>query len=62
MLQVKFLVADPSKGHLRSLEITSHFLPITSNQKEIEMWNYCQYPVKMHQLIYNMTYLGWVTF
>ena len=45
---------------MRSLEVTSPFLPITCDQKEIETWDRCQCDclVKMRRLIYNMTYLG----
>ena len=36
------------------------FLPVTFDRKEIETWERCQSVrvMKMHHLIYNMTYLG----
>ena len=50
----------PSKGHLRSPEVTNRHLPITFDQKEIETWDWCQY-VRLGQanrLIGNMTHFG----
>ena len=34
----EIFVADPSKGHLRSLEVTSSFLLITCDPNEMETW------------------------
>ena len=39
----KICIAYPSKGHLRSPEVTNSHLPIIFNQKEIETWDWCQY-------------------
>ena len=59
-IQVKICIAYPSKGHLRSPEVTNRDLPITFDQKEIETWDWCQY-VRLGQanrLICNMTNFG----
>ena len=59
-IQVKICIAYPSKGHLRSPEVTNRHLPITFDQKEIETWDWCQY-VRLGQanrLICNMTHFG----
>ena len=53
-------IAYPSKGHLRSPEVTNRHLPITFDQKEVETWHWCQY-VRLRQanrLICNMTHFG----
>ena len=42
-IRVKNCIAYPSKGHLRSPEVTNRHLPITFDQKEIEMWDWCLY-------------------
>ena len=42
-IRVKICVAYPSKVHFRSPEVTNRHLPITFDQKEIEMWDWCQY-------------------
>ena len=42
-IRVKICIAYPSKGHLRSPEVTNRHLPITFDQKEIETWDWCQY-------------------
>ena len=57
---LKNCIAYPSKGHLRSPDVTNRNLPITFDQKEIETWNWCQY-VRIGQtirLICNMTHFG----
>ena len=51
---------DPSKGHLRSPEVTNSHLRITFDQKEIETWDWCQY-VRLGQanrVICIMTHFG----
>ena len=56
----KNCITYPSKGHLRSPEVTNRHLPITFDQKEIETWDWCQY-VRLGQanrLICNMTHFG----
>ena len=56
----KICIAYPSKGHLRSPEVTNRNLPITFDEKEIETWDWCQY-VRIGQtnrLICNMTHFG----
>ena len=40
--RVKICIAYPSKGHLRSPEVTNRHLPTTFDQEEIETWNWCQ--------------------
>ena len=42
-IRVKNCFTYPSKGHLRSPEVTNRHLPITFDQKEIETWDWCQY-------------------
>ena len=59
-IRVKICIAYPSKGHLRSPEVTNRYLPITFDQKEIETWDWCQY-VRLGQanpIICNMTHFG----
>ena len=59
-IRVKNCITYPSKGHLRSPEVTNRNLPITFDQKEIETWDWCQY-VRLGQanrLICNMTHFG----
>ena len=59
-IRVKNCITYPSKGHLRSSEVTNRHLPITFDQKEIETWDWCQY-VRLGQanrLICNMTHFG----
>ena len=59
-IRVKICIAYPSKGHLRSPEVTNRHLPTTFDQKEIETWDWCQY-VRLGQanrLICNMTHFG----
>ena len=59
-IRVKICIAYPSKGHLRSTEVTNRYLPITFDQKEIETWDVCQY-VRLGQanrLMCNMTHFG----
>ena len=59
-IRVKICIAYPSKGHLRSSEVTNRHMPITFDQKELETWNWCQY-VRLGQanrLIDNMTHFG----
>ena len=59
-IRVKVVIAYPSKGHLRSPEVTNRHLTITYDQKEIETWDSCQY-VRLGQanrLICNMTHFG----
>ena len=59
-IRVKICIAYPSKGHLRSPEVTNRHLPITFDQKEIETWDWCQY-VRLGQanpMICNMTHFG----
>ena len=56
-IRVKICIAYPSKGHLRSTEVTNRHLPITFDQKEIETWDWCQYVRfgQANRLICNMT-------
>ena len=59
-IRVKNCNTYPSKGHLRSPEVTNRHLPITFDQKEIETWDWCQY-VRLGQanrVICNMTPFG----
>ena len=59
-IRVKICIAYPSKGHLRSLEVTNRHLPITFDQIEIETWDWCQY-VRLGQAsrpMCNMTHFG----
>ena len=59
-IRVKNCITYPSKGQLRSPEVTNRHLPITFDQKEIETWDWCQY-VRLGQanrLICNMTHFG----
>ena len=59
-IRVKICFACPSKGYLRSPEVTNRYLPITCDQKEIETWDWCRY-VRLgqaKQLICNMIHLG----
>ena len=59
-IRVKNCITYPSKGHLRSPEVTNRHLPITFDQKEIETWDWCQY-VRLGQanrVICNMTPFG----
>ena len=59
-IRVKNCITYPSKGHLRSPEVTNRHLPITFDQKEIETWDWCQY-VRLGQanlVMCNMTYFG----
>ena len=59
-IRVKNCITYPSKGHLRSPEVTNRHLPITFDLKEIETWDWCQY-VRLGQanvLICNMTHFG----
>ena len=59
-IRVKNCITYPSKGRLRSPEVTNRHLPITFDQKEIETWDWCQY-VRLGQanrLICNMTHFG----
>ena len=59
-IRVKMCIAYPSKGHLRSPEVTNRHLPITFDQKEIETWDWCQY-VRLGQanpMICNMIHFG----
>ena len=54
----KKCITYPSKGHLRSPEVTNRHLQITFDQKEIETWDWCQY-VRLGQanrVICNMTH------
>ena len=59
-IRVKNCITYPSKGHLRSPEVTNRHLQITFDQKEIEMWDWCQYvrPGQANRLICNMTPFG----
>ena len=59
-IREKICIAYPSKGHLRSPEVTKRHLPITFDQKKIETWDWCQY-VRLGQanpIICNMTHFG----
>ena len=60
MTKVTVFIDDPSKGHLRLLEINNSFLPITGDREEIEAWewSHCDSLIKSHRLICNITYLG----
>ena len=42
-IRAKICIAYPSKGHLRSPEVTNRYLPITFDKKELETWDWCQY-------------------
>ena len=57
-LRVKNCITYPSKGHLRSPEVTNRHLPITFDQKEIETWDWCQYVClgQANRVICNMTH------
>ena len=59
-IRVKNCIAYPSKGHLRSPEVTNRHLPITFDQKEIETWDWCQYVClgQANPMICNMTHFG----
>ena len=59
ILQVKFLVGDPSKGHGGHSKSPTVF-PITWEPNEIEKWDCCHCVClrKAHRMIYNLTYLG----
>ena len=59
-IRAKSCIAYPSKGHLRSPEVTNRHLSITFDPKEIETWDLCQY-VRLglaNRLICNMTHFG----
>ena len=58
-IRVKIFIPYPSKGHLRSPEVTNRHLPITFDQIEIETWDWCQY-VRLGQAnrLCNMTHFG----
>ena len=60
ILQVKFLVGDPSKGHGGHSRSPTVFLPITWDPNEIETWNLCHCVClrKAQRMMYNLTYLG----
>ena len=60
IIWVKICIAYPSKGHLRSPEVTNRHLPITFDQKEIETWDWCQYVrlTQVNPMICNMTHFG----
>ena len=59
-IPVQICIAYPSKGHLRSPEVTNRHLPITFDQKEIETWDWCPYvrPGQANPMICNMTHFG----
>ena len=59
-IRVKNCITYPSKGHLRSPEVSNRHLSITFDQKEIETWDWCQH-VRLGQanrVICNMTHFG----
>ena len=60
ILQVTFLVGDPSKGHGGHSRSPTVFLPITWEPNEIETWDcwHCVCLRKTHRMMYNLTYLG----
>ena len=60
ILQVKFLVGDPSKGHGGLSRSPTVFLPITWEPNDIETWDCCHCVClrKAHRMMYNLTYLG----
>ena len=60
ILQVKFLVGDPSKGHGGHSRSPTVFLPITWESNEIETWDCCHCVClhRAHRMMYNLTYLG----
>ena len=60
ILQVKFLVGDPSKGHGGHSRSPTIFLPITWEPNEIETSDCCHCVClrKAHWMMYNLTYLG----
>ena len=59
-IRVNICIAYPSKGHLRSPEVTNRHLPITFDQKEVGTWDWCQYVRLGHasRLICNMNHFG----
>ena len=59
-IRVKICIAYPSKGHLRSPEVTNRHLPITFDQKEIETCDWCKYVCldQANRLMCNMTHFG----
>ena len=60
LLQVKFLVGDPSKGHRSHSRSPTVFFPITWDPKEIETWDWCHWIClrNAHRMMYNLTYVG----
>ena len=60
ILQVKFLVSDPSKGHGGHSRSQTVFLSITWELNEIVTWDCCHCVSlrKAHRMMYNLTYLG----
>ena len=60
ILQVKFLVGDPSKGHGGHSRSPTVFLQITWEPNKIETWNCCHCVClrNAHRMMYNLTYLG----
>ena len=61
ILQVKFLVGDPSKGHGGHSRSPTVFLPITWEPNEIETWDCCHCVClrNAHRMMYRLTYLGY---
>ena len=59
-IRVKNCITYPSKGHLRSPEVTNRHLPITFDEKEIETWDWCQYVRlgRANRVICDMTHFG----
>ena len=59
-IRVKNCITYPSKGHLRSPEVTNRHLLITFGQKEIETWDWCQYVClgQANRVICNMTHFA----
>ena len=59
-IRVNNCISYPSKGHLRSPEVTNRHLPITFDQKEIETWDWCQYVClgQANRVICNMIHFG----
>ena len=60
ILQVKFLVGDPSKGHWGHSRSPTFFLSITWGPNQIETWDWCHCVClrKAHRMMHNLTYLG----
>ena len=58
-IRVKYCISYPSKGYLRSPEVTNRHLPITFDQKEVETWDWYQYVRlgQVNRLMCSMTHI-----